>query len=316
MALRSSGNLWGITSYFNPAGYSRRLHNYHLFRQYLTVPLVTVELSFNGSFQLQPADADVLVQLHGRDVMWQKERLLNLALQYVPATCDKIAWIDCDVLFERPDWAERASRALDDYPLLHLFQTRYDPPRDTPLSPLDGWDTWPKAPSTIQQMAVGAATPEDVFQRFPGVKGWHASNGLAWASRRDVLEAHGWYDACIIGGGDRAMVGAAIGRPDYCVQAHRMNTQRAAHYRTWADAFFATVRGGVCYIPERLVHLWHGETKDRQAEARHRGLAAYNFDPYLDIALDHNGCWRWNSDKHELHAFVRRYFASRHEDGL
>ena len=221
-------------------------------------------------------------------------------------TCDKIAWLDCDVVFERNDWAERASRALDDYPLLHLFQERYDPPRDLPLSPLDAWDTWPMVSSTMHQMAAGEATPEDLFVPLPGVK-WQATNGLAWASRRDGLEAHGLYDACIIGGGDRAMVCAAIGRPGYCVQAHRMSTQRAAHYGAWAQAFFATVCGRVEYLPERLVHLWHGETKDRQAEARHRGLETFNFDPCIDIALDYNGCWRWNSDKPELQALIRYY---------
>src|SRR5687768_1521214 len=107
-------------------------------------------------------------------------------------TCDKIAWLDCDVVFEKNDWAERASRTLDDYPLLHLFQERYDPPRDLPLSPLDAWDTWPMVASTMHQMAAGEATPEDLFVRLPGVK-WQATNGLAWASRRDVLEAHGLY---------------------------------------------------------------------------------------------------------------------------
>ena len=44
--------LWAITSYFNPVGYQRRLENYRIFRQRLTVPLVTVELSFAPVFEL------------------------------------------------------------------------------------------------------------------------------------------------------------------------------------------------------------------------------------------------------------------------
>ena len=77
-------NLWAITCYFNPIAYKRRLENYHTFRQHLAVPLVTTELSFDGNFQLQHDDADILVQLHGGDVLWQKERLLNVALKSVP----------------------------------------------------------------------------------------------------------------------------------------------------------------------------------------------------------------------------------------
>src|SRR5262245_55052458 len=106
------GKLWAITCYFNPIGYQRRLLNYRTFRRRLGVPLVTVELSFDGVFQLGQGDADVLVQLIGRDVLWQKERLLNLAVQATPDEGKQIAWLDCDVVFANADWAERVSRAL------------------------------------------------------------------------------------------------------------------------------------------------------------------------------------------------------------
>jgi hypothetical protein len=46
-----------------------------------------------------------------------------------------------------------------------------------------------------------------------------------------------------------------------------------------------------------------------------RSLQAPTLDPFTDIALDPHGCWRWNSDKRELHTFVRRYFESRNEVG-
>lgn len=48
--------MWAITSYFNPAHYSTRLANYQRFGDQLSVPLVTVELSFTGEFELMPAD--------------------------------------------------------------------------------------------------------------------------------------------------------------------------------------------------------------------------------------------------------------------
>jgi hypothetical protein len=140
MANPRPGNLWAITCYFNPAGYKRRIENYHLFRQCLMVPLVTVELSFDGNFQLRREDAEVLVQIHGGDVMWQKERLLNLALKWVPNACDKIAWLDCDVVFGSDDWVDRASQALDEFPLLPLFHERHDFPSNVGLDQLRSWD--------------------------------------------------------------------------------------------------------------------------------------------------------------------------------
>ena len=125
----SAPPLWAITSYFNPAGYRRRLETYRQFRERLAVPLATVELSFTGRFELGPGDADALLQIHGGDVMWQKERLLNLALRLLPESCDQIAWLDCDVVFTNGDWPAQVRGALDDVPLVHPFQARADLPR-------------------------------------------------------------------------------------------------------------------------------------------------------------------------------------------
>src|SRR5438045_2016831 len=91
---RTGKDLWAITCYFNPAGYRRRLANYRIFRERLTIPLLAIELAYGSNFELNEKDADILIQLRGRDVMWQKERLLNVALQSVPPTCHKIAWLD------------------------------------------------------------------------------------------------------------------------------------------------------------------------------------------------------------------------------
>jgi hypothetical protein len=64
-----------------------------------------------------------------------------------------------------------------------------------------------------------------------------------------------------------------------------------------------------------IYHLWHGELRDRGYLPRHAILAEHRFDPYRDITLDGNGCWRWSSDKPELHAAVEDYFRQRREDG-
>jgi hypothetical protein len=95
-----------------------------------------------------------------------------------------------------------------------------------------------------------------------------------------------------------------------------MNARQEEHYLAWARPYFATVRGRIGYIPGRAFHLWHGEVRDRQYGERDRALQPFDFDPFSDIALDDNGCWRWSSNKQSLHAHVRRYFESRNEDGV
>ncbi len=309
-----SDNLWAITSYFNPVGYRRRLANYRVFRQHLAVPLVTVELSFDGTFHLQPEDAEILVQLQGGAVLWQKERLLNVAVKSLPDSCKKVAWADCDVVFADNDWVERASSALDQFPLVHLFHERHEVPRDAALDPLGSWETYRTSQSAVYRVAVGEATPEDVYMAGSLEKRGSCS-GLAWASRRGVLKEHGLYDGFIVGGGDRAMLCAAFGELHRLVLTRELNTRRAEHYLAWARPYFHCVRGRVGYIPGHVLHLWHGDLDDRRARERHQHLAQFDFDPFTDIALAPSGAWRWNSDKRDLHAFVNGYFASRKEDG-
>ena len=114
--------MWALTTYFNPVRYKRRLSNYRIFRSNLHIPLVTVELSFDGHFELTKNDADVLIQLSGGAVLWQKERLLNIAIKSVPSDVKNIAWLDCDILFKRKDWVEEAERQLNErYNIIQLF---------------------------------------------------------------------------------------------------------------------------------------------------------------------------------------------------
>ena len=97
----ASGPFWAITAYFNPAGYEARRTNFRTFRDNLKLPLVAVELAFDGDFELTDTDAEILVRLSGGDVLSQKERLLNIALKALPPHCRKVAWLDCDVVFSR-----------------------------------------------------------------------------------------------------------------------------------------------------------------------------------------------------------------------
>jgi hypothetical protein len=310
--LRNANGLWAITAYFNPAGYRRRLKNYHLFRQHLTVPLVTVELSFNGHFELATGDAEILVQLHGGDVMWQKERLLNLARQHLPSACETVAWLDCDIILTSGDWAAHAQRALEKLALVQLFETRHDLPPDAGLDTLASWNAEPTAFSVIHRLATGHVGREALRGNELVIR-FRSCTGLAWAIRREVLDVHRMYDATIVGSGDKANVFAALGMPETAAVALEMNARRAEHYLAWARPFAATVQRRVGYIPGRIFHLWHGDLTDRGYTRRHALLA--DFDPFTDIALDAQGSWRWSSDKPDLHAAIRRYFESRLEDG-
>ncbi|MGH9673934.1 MAG: hypothetical protein ACRD44_12200, partial [Bryobacteraceae bacterium] len=298
--------IWAVTSYFNPCKYRRRLANYRVFRRQLQSPLVTVELSFDGQFQLQSGDADVLVDINGRDVMWQKERLLNVALGHLPAECDMVAWIDCDIVFSNSEWPTAARDALDRHAVVQLFDTiEY-------VAQNDEDDPEESVESVCKALASGRVSPEVAGAQ--DIRLFRVRTGGAWAARRELMHRHGLYDACILGSGDRAFLGALLGSFPAVIRYILMNGPRAEHYLRWAEPLHDAVRGHVGFCPGTVRHLWHGDRANRRYQGRHVDFARYDFDPGVDIAID-NGGWRWNSDKPEMHQFVRDYFSARMEDG-
>lgn len=111
------------------------------------------------------------------------------------------------------------------------------------------------------------------------------------------------------------MAMAAIGRYHDIEAPYRMNQRQAEHYRAWAMRYHEEIGGNLGVVEGALLHLWHGDLVDREYDRRYQGLMAYDFDPFSDIAVDKNGCWRWSSDKPLLHEYVCEYFTRRREDG-
>ncbi len=304
--------LWSIACYFNPCRYATKYANYCQFRQHLTTPLLVVELAYTQDFELQPNDADRLVQLRGRDVLWQKERLLNVAVAHLPPDCDAVAWLDADIVFLRPDWATAAIAALDRYALVQPFSHLLDLPQGVPLT----------AAPDLEPQRYAVARSREVYDLSPAALSALGSSqrfklapGHAWVARREVLDDHGFYDALVLGSGDKFAWLAALGEAETIARAYSLTPSQTAHYLAWADPFYAATGGRVGYVPGTLVHLWHGDLRKRQYAQRYRDFARFEFNPYADIRRDRHGCWCWSSDKPAMHAFVAAYFAQRDEDG-
>lgn len=297
--------LWVITSFFNPAGYRRRLLNYRRFRAELQAPLVAVELSFDGRWELTEQDAETLVRVTDGDVMWQKERLLNLLVPQLPPECEYVAWLDADLLMQDPDWPRQAIDALATVSVVQLFST---------VRHLSGsGNVVPSAASTALSAARAVLNGRPPSIVVGTMNTYAHGNGLA--ARRDLLEHHGLYDSCIIGGGDSAFLGAAYGVHDVIAECWQMSPAQRDHYSRWAAGFHADVRGQVGALVGEIHHLWHGDLKDRRYSLRHGDLVAHRFDPLLDLRPGLDGPWCWASNKPGLHSLLRGYFPSRHEDG-
>jgi hypothetical protein len=332
--MNAPADFWAITSYYNPARYRCRLANYRVFRRHLQVPLVAVELSFGADFDLRPEDADILVQLRGGDVLWQKERLLNIALGALPGECRTVVWMDCDIVFERDDWPACVRRALDDCALVQPFSRVAHVAATASLTAkvrdedIAGWQSSlafavASGRPILEALRLTPATRALMVSSLPlenDAQYWQRRAsfpmmGFTWAARRELLQQFGLYDACIVGGGDVCLASAAYGCARELASKRGMTPPERQRYLAWAESFHHAIGAGVTHVEGTLYHLWHGDLRDRQYPERHQRLRRFHFDPFHDIALADNQVWRWNSDKPLLHQYVRDYFASRKEDG-
>jgi hypothetical protein len=302
---RHDGSLWAITSFFNPSGIRRRIENYRRFRAALSVPLATIELGFGGEWHLTAQDAELYVPIGDGDVLWQKERLLNLLLPRLPAQCRYVAWLDADVLIADRDWPRRAAEALAAAPLAQLFSAVHYLDRDGSRRQGRGIE----AASVVAEVRGGRSAAAALARATDRSGG--AAPGMAWVARRELLERHGFFDACVIGGGDTALACAAYGVAPLAATLHRMNPMQTARYDAWATAFHRDVAGQVGLVDGEIRHLWHGELAARNAAGRHVALAAHDFDPGVDLVAGSQGAWRWASAKPSLHALLSDYFVTR-----
>jgi len=298
--------MWAITSYFNPARYKRRLSNYKKFRADLGAPLVTVELSFDGRFELTKEDADILIQVNGGAVLWQKERLLNVALRAVPTEERFIAWLDCDLIFGESNWVCLAEQSLAAHNVVQLFSDYlYLDVGDT--GPVRGDET--KPPTGYSFVKQLGSDPEGAFALR-----W-ANRGLAWAARREIMDKHGFYDAVIAGQSDRAMAFAMCGRFDKFLSAIDCNKDQEKHYLKWALPFSDSIQKRIGHLPGRIYHLWHDDSQNRKYIEMERIVSSSGFNPETDIYIGVNGSWEWTQPRSKFAASFEQWFANRSEDG-
>lgn len=298
-----------VTSYFNPEGYESKRRAFSLFAAAMDrsrVPLFVAECAFDGqSFEL-PESSSVF-RFSGGDVMWQKERLINLAIERVPDQFTKIAWLDSDILFDNPRWPVMTSERLDEARVIQLYAKAVRL-RQGELS------FWGSGAIHNSFCRVHSAMP--AMTRF-GTYSTHGHTGLAWAASRDFLAKVGLYDRAIVGGADHLMAHAFAG--DFCSgclpRIFQGDRPYLDHFRSWAEVAFAHTQGSLDYVPGAVLHVWHGEGGNRRYMGRNERLADLGYDPSLHLVAPPDGAWSWTEEAGaELRSWTAEYFRDRRED--
>jgi len=302
-------NLYAITSYYNPLGYRTRYENFHIFRNHLEVqgiPLIVVELATkDGSFQLPNAD----IQVRSQSLLWQKERLLNLAIDIVPADADAIAWLDCDIIFLNQDWAKDTLSALEDFSLVQPFEAIVRLPK------IDFSTLAINSNEARRSPGLANGVNHQGFRYTDGnIQIIFGDTGFGWAMRADELRAMKLYDRCILGGGDLAIAHAALSIAHKFRFNYGLTHEQCLDYLYWYQTASRVIRKRITHVAGDALHLWHGELANRNYLDRQQILVRHNFNPATDLVLNDYGAWELAGFR-DLEREIEEYFLNRKEDG-
>jgi hypothetical protein len=312
------GAIWGVTAYFNPTSNPWLPRNLAMFADSVRsqgLKLAIVELAQDGAgFEVEASACDLLLRRRTDATLWQKERLLNIAVAALPESCDKVVWLDCDLLFDNPDWVAQTSRLLDRHSVVQPFDSAvWLAPGTTvpPERPERGLGEGCEMPGMAFTMAGGGDRRRLLADYYN-----HGHAGFAWAARRSILGRHGLYDRHVLGGGDVTIAHAIFGDRDYWrglnMACRDMTAAEVAAMAAWARGFHRDIEGGVAFVPGRVRHLWHGALSRRGYRDRWKILKQADYDPQRDVSVDpEQECLRWASDKPMLHREVAEYFQNR-----
>ena len=268
------GKFIGVSTFFNPGRYENKVDNFRKFRRSVSAQglrMLCVELAFGlAQHQLAAADCDIMV--HRRtalgNTLWQKERLLNVALEVLPKTVEKVMWLDSDLIFLNDNWVPETAELLDQFPVVQPFGWMTYLPADAGIAYAEEkLATLPLGQGVggvYHSAGLGISSFGDVVYRANFILG---HPGFAWAARREVITASGFYDRSVIGGGDRIMVNAFTGR--YGGVSRKMPMAMAVSIKRFGSRLTPFVGpANVSYTQGVVLHIWHGDRANR--DYRHR----------------------------------------------
>jgi hypothetical protein len=254
------------------------------------------------------------LQLRANSEVWHKENALNLLIQRLPADAKYVAWIDADVKFNRPDWAQETMQLLQHYDVLQMFSHAQDVgPNYEPLNTTPGffykWVTDrpdPHEPAFMEQKSTYG------YYSLRSGQFWHP--GFAWAAKKSALDKVGMLmDHAILGSADWHMATALVG------QVHRsLNSGYSPAYvqlcREWQERAEQHIRRNVGYLPGLVNHLFHGAKRNRAYDQRWKFLAQAGYDPNVDLKRDWQGLYQLTERSVLLRDGIRQYARMRDED--
>ena len=290
--------LYVVLPYFNYCGFKRRQELFVKFvneiRHVKNVRIVVSELTGPAPLPCLPVWKHI--KNRGDTPVWMKEKLINVAIKQLPDDWEYVAWIDADITFLNPNWAQDTIDALQTNDVVQMFRTAVNLGPNNEAIKID---------KGFGYMYAESGTPYVKTDKYGH---WHP--GYAWACTRSTFRTMGnaLLDWAILGSGDRHMAMAWIGRVlDSCPGTIHMNYKiMLMEYQHKCQNF------SVSYVPGTILHHWHGRLEDRKYRERWDILVRHKFDPISDVTMS----LRLTPFGKRMEKDLKAYFEGRREDSI
>ena len=274
--------------YFNSSKSKRLLMNYLYIREKLRVsdiPFYTLEM-----YETVPEISDAF---HYKTdfILFQKERLCYLLEKKIPKSFTKLAFVDCDVVFDNLNWYNELSDKLDSFNIVQPFSKGI-------------WLDITYKTIEKQRIPIVFYSKLGKVSFSGGIGGYHP--GFAWGFQRDWFNKVGFFQYAILGDGDSISSTVWLDYKEF----NYMNFIKGSleDYRKLMNE-----NPSICFLNGALFHLWHGDPKKRQYVQR-RDIFKSIQDIRDIIQVADNGLFELKDNS--LKPKIRKYFQDRDDDGL
>lgn len=324
--------LYAVLVLFNPAGFARRTE---LFLQTLRelqataraskgspdhLKVLTVELQFGDTdFVSAPVDTDkrgpsfrtasaLGLRSPPDAILWPKENLINLARTLIPNLGSDqtfIAWVDADITFLSKSWVTDTMNALTRAPgFCQLFDTAVFLKRSGARGrSVHGFGA---------QHAAGKSLTAHHLLSNKDKEYWHP--GFAWAADVRSFDAVGGLPEFTMGGADRHVAYALLGRVGESLPSFPLHPSYLAHLVEFEGKVKASVLRLSC-IQGTVLHHWHGKLRHRKYVERMHAVSSLNFATAMVRRPDGLLLLDLTRVPVTVSAAVRRFYLERQEDG-
>jgi hypothetical protein len=262
--------LRSISYYFNPNNSEKIRQDFQDFKDSFNAPLTIVEVAFEDqTFWIQDS---IRIQANDTHRMWQGHRLINIALQELPTTVDKVAWIHPNVIFENLRWTRETSELLDYFPVVQ------------PFSHVD---------TNNLGYVIKARQHSDYDIKQNNQSPRIGVYDIGWAANRKDLP-QGIFDFAIDGSCDIYQLLSWQGSwdNDYFLRLNPAVRMQIMN-KTLDD--FIVIKNDLGFAEGNVNRLSEPKTD------RYDILNKYNFNIENNIQIDVNGLWQWSDDNEDFH---------------